>query len=400
MTIASATIARRLKAGDFNVQDAFENGIQDIKQHPSLADDSLREGRVSSSIEKFAEISLFHSFFLTGKLVGPSEIAVCNDDEYIGAILGFAQELSRYAVSCAIENDVDSIALCKRVLVELNAKMLEFDFRNGTLRRKFDGLKYALKKLEDISYELSLVSSVSSPLGVEMEESINKKMRLEESSVPLIAVSEIDEIKARMDVYDKLREELIKASRDVQKLSKQSIFSIHRGNLEDGRSKLDTALNIAENILARMGNHSTLRHGAISCCLEEWAEGALFLEWTVSKKVLTKEELKVINDVEYVGGLSDFTGELGRVAIALATKRNIEGVRQIQQTSSIVLAALMQLNANGKYSKKVDAVSTNLRKVEDIVYELSLLNRGARAGREREQDDVAPFEEKGGSTEE
>jgi hypothetical protein len=34
--------------------------------------------------------------------------------------------------------------------------MLEFDFRNGPLRRKYDGLKYCLKTIEDISFELSL----------------------------------------------------------------------------------------------------------------------------------------------------------------------------------------------------------------------------------------------------
>lgn len=183
--------------------------------------------------------------------------------------------------------------------------MLEFDFRNGNLRRKYDGLKYTLKKLEDITYEMSLVAPT--------EEHLTKKVKLasiEEDALlyPVIPMMEIDEIRSRMDVYDKLREEVIKSSRDVQKLSKQGIFSVHRGALTDSKNKLDLAFKSVEAILSRIGSHAGLRQGAVSNSIEEWAEGALLLEWMVSKKLLTKEELRIANDFEYVGGLSDFTG--------------------------------------------------------------------------------------------
>ena len=35
---------------------------------------------------------------------------------------------------------------------------LKFDFRNGALRKKYDGLKYTLRKMENTLYELSLSS--------------------------------------------------------------------------------------------------------------------------------------------------------------------------------------------------------------------------------------------------
>lgn len=35
-------------------------------------------------------------------------------------------------------------------------QLLQFDFRNGNLRKKFDALKYTLKKMENTTYELSL----------------------------------------------------------------------------------------------------------------------------------------------------------------------------------------------------------------------------------------------------
>ncbi len=35
-------------------------------------------------------------------------------------------------------------------------QFLQFDFRNSPLRKRYDGLKYTLKKLENTLYELSL----------------------------------------------------------------------------------------------------------------------------------------------------------------------------------------------------------------------------------------------------
>ena len=45
----------------------------------------------------------------------------------------------------------------------------------------------------------------------------------------------------------------------------------------------------------------------------------------------------------------------------------------------IISSAISEANIGGRYSKKGEAVSTNLRKVEDLVYELSLQQLGGRA---------------------
>jgi hypothetical protein len=40
--------------------------------------------------------------------------------------------------------------------------MLQFDLRNGPARKKFDSLKYTLKKLESLLYELQLAGPFQS----------------------------------------------------------------------------------------------------------------------------------------------------------------------------------------------------------------------------------------------
>jgi predicted translin family RNA/ssDNA-binding protein len=128
--------------------------------------------------------------------------------------------------------------------------------------------------------------------------------------------------------------------------------------------------------------HPTLRSGAFSNSLEEWAEGELTLEWVENKRIKTMAELRVVNIAEYVGALSDFTGEAGRIAVAHASKRQMEDVRDIQQVDLVVSQAITRMNGvTPRFSKKLDAVNTNLRKVEDLIFELSMAKRGSRGGK-------------------
>ncbi len=208
-----------------------------------------------------------------------------------------------------------------------------------------------------------------------------------------------DNIRKRMDAYDKRREEVIKISRDIQKLSKQAIFSVHRGDLSDATKKLDDAKKIAvEKVFPIIDELPTLRFGSFTASLEEWAEGALFVAWVKDNQILspssgpfTREKKSadgtttisapLIDHTEYIGALSDFTGEIGRVAVFKAANRDLETVKKVAETQSLVYYHLFECNsiAGGKYTKKVDAVQTNLKKVEDILYELSLLQKGGKA---------------------
>jgi len=257
--------------------------------------------------------------------------------------------------------------------------MLEFDFRNGPLRHKYDGLKYVIKKLEDITYELSLLDETSA-----------KGMQVDDPD-SLICVADFDAIKLRMDKYDQLREQVIKDSRDVQKLSKQAIFSVHRGKLGDSRKQQKQAVKTAKAIMIVVEEFPSLRYGSFSNSLEELAEAVLTCHWVEHSAILTKkavcENLTIeINTQEYVGALSDFTGEIGRVAVKLASKRDMEGVKSIHMALVIVLAAMMQLNAGGKLKGKADAVAFSTKKLQDLVYDLTLVSKGGRVDRAKEPE--------------
>lgn len=168
--------------------------------------------------------------------------------------------------------------------------MLEFDFRNGPLRRKYDGLKYAVRNIEDVLFELSLQNPIissssaidttctSSATAASVEESevdINnpaKRMRLTDTTTTTTTTAnsassttdinnqdentqfyyldstEIDDIRTRLDRYDQLREQVIKESRDIQKLAKQAVYAVIRQQLGEAHKKLDLAANLAKKI--------------------------------------------------------------------------------------------------------------------------------------------------------
>ena len=368
---------------------AAEDVIEELITMVSNNDIMLREGRLSQSIEKYLETHMLLFFFQNGNLPGKSQcLACCSDEEYLGSILSFAQELSRYVINRACESDKVSIAICRELIILLNGKMLQFDFRNGNLRRKYDGLKYVLKSIEDITYEMSLTDT---DLDKEVQEPRAKRAKVESTSSEsaedtvnpdvngLIPFADLNDIKERMDSLDKIREDVIKQCRDIQKMSKQAIFSVHRGSLADASKKLEQSKELSvkiQAIITQSGN-PMLRQGAFSNSLEEWAEGALTLEWIKSKRIISKAELEIVNSFEYIGALSDFTGEIGRIAVAEASKRNVTDVKEILECDVAISAAIMTLNIGGKYSKKADAVSMNLKKVESIIYDLSLLKNGA-----------------------
>lgn len=77
----------------------------------------------------------------------------------LGGVLDMAGELNRYAVARATRRDAAAVRRCRDVADALMGRMLRLDLRNGALRKKFDGLKYTLRRMEQTLYELSLADA-------------------------------------------------------------------------------------------------------------------------------------------------------------------------------------------------------------------------------------------------
>jgi len=139
--------------------------------------------------------------------------------------------------------------------------------------------------------------------------------------------------------------------------------------------------------------------------LEEYAEAKLFQAWILGiedssggggadgKSATTAPQCTLLQphhltaklpltDEEYLGGLCDLTGEVGRYAVQRGTVRDSEGVRRCLTTNRAILYALElleRLPSMGGIGKKMDPLRHSVEKLERMCYELSLVEATGRS---------------------
>lgn len=96
---------------------------------------------------------------------------------------------------------------------------------------------------------------------------------------------------------------MIKKSRDIQKLSKQAIFSLHRGNESEATQRIKSASEAAENLLPLIQSNPTLRQGSFSNACEEYAEAVIFSIYLKEQRIAVPTEIPLVNTEEYLGTL-------------------------------------------------------------------------------------------------
>eukprot|EP00041_Stephanoeca_diplocostata_P026469 m.714827 g.714827 ORF g.714827 m.714827 type:complete len:515 (-) comp22973_c1_seq1:413-1957(-) len=388
-----------------HLEVAAKEAIDLVSLEPPSKWVTRSHGTVASALESFICVRCQDVFFSKGVLAPQSEFSTFEDSEYLSGVIRFCQELCRYAIGQATAGDAGSVLLCKNVVATVQKKLIEFDFRNGPLRRKYDGVKYAVKRLEDILYELSLTGAYVAA-DVADERAAKKARTVSQSDAgvaeeksnggddtdpsgaasasAVVTESDFDNIRTKLELYDSKREDVIKKTRDVQKLSKQAIFSLHRGQIETAKAQLHKAKGIADGIYTTyIDQDPGLRSGSYANSIEEYTEGVLFLLWLESDD----SEICPIDVAEldgqclphdYLGGLVDFTGEVGRYAVLAASKRDDARVRKSLAAVLAVEEALTSLNLSGKYGKKASELRNNVKKLEVVLYELSLVKASGR----------------------
>ncbi|MBU0979817.1 MAG: hypothetical protein KJ709_03350 [Nanoarchaeota archaeon] len=183
----------------------------------------------------------------------------------------------------------------------------------------------------------------------------------------MINKKEFDSILNGMDRYDKLRESLIRKSREVLKESKQLIYALHRDQ-KAASTKAEKAKRELDVITRK---HDNLRHeGMHSAAMQEYVEAMTYKAFLHGKALPSRTGLGV-NSSDYLMGLCDLTGELARRAVRLATARKKAEVERILSFLQALEGQFIRFDfANGQLRKKYDSIKWNLKKVEEVLYDL------------------------------
>ncbi len=182
--------------------------------------------------------------------------------------------------------------------------------------------------------------------------------------------AEFESIKRELASFEEKRELAIATSRDIIHLSKQIIYGIHRGDLEKARGLLP-AIRKAIASLPEGKTETDMPEVA----KQEYVEAAAYLEFVDHGRLPTRKEL----DVEfhpYLSGLCDLTGELVRKAVKDVIEHRYEEAKRIHGLVDEIYGAFLQFDLRGgELRKKSDSIRWNLKKLEDVMYDMELKGR-------------------------
>lgn len=113
------------------------------------------EGSFRIACQEYVEAVIYYSY-CTDKTLPDHKKLGMSADLYLLGLFDVFGEFGRRAVHQATEGKTKDVFLLRDLLSEMYGKLLEFEFRNGEMRKKFDGLKYDIKKIEELCLSLTL----------------------------------------------------------------------------------------------------------------------------------------------------------------------------------------------------------------------------------------------------
>jgi len=154
--------------------------------------------------------------------------------------------------------------------------------------------------------------------------------------------------------------------------SKQAIYSVHRSEFKKAKTLIDSAKKELQKLRTTIKKEKKLREiGAFNAAEQEYAEAVTFYDFMKHSKIQTIKAVGV-SETNYLLGICDLTGELGREAVIAATKKDIKFVKKIRDVVDELHGEFMKLNnINNELRKKSDSIKWNLKKIEEVYYDLT-----------------------------
>jgi predicted translin family RNA/ssDNA-binding protein len=167
------------------------------------------------------------------------------------------------------------------------------------------------------------------------------------------------------------RRQIISVSNNVLNDSKRTIFALHRGDLSAAEANFAAVEASLKEMEKNFGFDRNEDEGAYKAAVEEYVEAKMFYYFLVGKEIDAIPEVKLDYD-SYIGGISDYTGELVRYATNQAAAGNFEKVEEVKREINDVISELLNFDLTSYLRTKYDQARHNLRKIEEMAYEVKL----------------------------
>jgi len=181
----------------------------------------------------------------------------------------------------------------------------------------------------------------------------------------------VQQLKKEYDAHESERRQIISLSNVVLHDSKRVIFALHRWDQTKAGASLAEIEKILVNLEKKFGYARLAQEGAYKAGVEEYVEAKLLYKLVGGDNV---EAIKgfTINAESYLSGICDLTGELVRQAVNRAAQGKFKEVAKIKEMIDEIMAELVEFDMTGYLRTKYDQAKGNLRKIEQINYEINL----------------------------
>jgi len=190
----------------------------------------------------------------------------------------------------------------------------------------------------------------------------------------MISKQYISKLKTSIEAADTKRGKIVRGTHELVQDAKNAIFKIHRGELKEAADLLVSV----EKRLAKEVNDAVKQklreQGSLKAAVEEFLE-ANYLLRVIEGKTLPPKLAFAPEPDEQLSALSDLTGELVRAATLEVTKQRYDRVKEYRDATEELFGVLISMNLRGTLRQKRDDARRNLRRLEEILYDVSLRNR-------------------------
>lgn len=183
----------------------------------------------------------------------------------------------------------------------------------------------------------------------------------------MINKKDFEDIRKKLEKADTERENLIKRSRDLLKLSKQIIYSVHRNDVNRAKNlinKIKKEYILLKSIAEK--NPELLYCGSFKVAVQEYVEALAFFDIFNKNRLPTHKKLEVFHEF-YLLGVCDLMGELVRKAVNETIKGREKNALEIKDAVDNIYSELLLLDIrNSELRKKFDGIKYDLRRLEDM----------------------------------
>ncbi len=179
-------------------------------------------------------------------------------------------------------------------------------------------------------------------------------------------------LRKELEERDSVREDLIINSRPILKESKQAIYALHKDSFREAKKSIDAAKKEIESLKKLVKANPALDVGAYNAALQEYAEAITYYYFVSEDRLISNEEIDV--DAEnYLLGICDLTGELARRAVFCVVNEKYKEVKKINEFVEIIHNEFLEFELrNGEIRRKSDSIKWNMKKIEEIMYDLKI----------------------------